>query len=165
MRVLPVFRFHVRGDAPAFQTRRLPLRGRTAAGPPVLADDRVEEEFDVAAEGLPAGPGLFLLRVDGESMTGDGIQDGELIVVRPQQHHEPDAVLVCLNLDDDTVTIKRVERTAAGGLTLLSSSPAFAPIPIADPERFRVRGRVLGIVRGTPPFLDRAPGRCYNSVS
>ena len=103
----------------------------------------------MAAEGLPTGPDLFLLRVDGESMTGDGIADGDLIVVRPQQHHAPDAVLVCL-LDDDTVTIKRVERTASGGLRLLSSNPAFAAIPIADPERFRVRGRVLGVARGVP---------------
>lgn len=145
--LLPVFRLAPRDCAPAFQTRRLPLRGRTAAGPPVLADDRAEEEFDVASAHLPADPGLFLLRVDGESMAGDGIAGGDLIVVRPQQHHEPDAVLVCLNLDDDTVAIKRVERTAAGGLSLVSSNPAFAPIPIADPERFRVRGRVLGVVR------------------
>ena len=148
--LLPVFRLASREYVAAFETRHLPLRGRTAAGPPVLADDRVEEELDVASEGLPADPGLFLLRVDGESMTGDGIRDGDLIVVRPQQHHEPDAVLVCLNLDDDTVTIKRVERTAAGGLRQLSSNPAFAPIPIADPERFRVSGRVLGVVRDVP---------------
>jgi len=143
--LLPVFR--LADHTAAFETHRLPLRGRTAAGPPVLADDRVEEEFEVAAEGLPAGPGLFLLRVDGESMTGDGIEGGDLIVVRPQDHHEPGAVLVCLNTDDDSVTIKRVERTASGGLTLLSSNPLFAPLPIADPERFRVRGRVLGVAR------------------
>ena len=102
----------------------------------------------MASEGLPVGPGLFLLRVDGESMTGDGIEGGDLIVVRPQEHHEPADILVCLNLDEDTVTIKRVARTANGGLSLLSSNPTFGPIPIADPERFRVRGRVLGIVRG-----------------
>ena len=146
--LLPIFRSAPRGSAPAFEIRRLPLRGRTAAGPPVLADDRVEEEFEVASEGLPVGPGLFLLRVDGESMTGDGIEGGDLIVVRPQEHHEPADILVCLNLDEDTVTIKRVARTANGGLSLLSSNPAFGPIPIADPERFRVRGRALGVVRG-----------------
>ena len=149
---LPVFRLGAREGAAAFETRCLPLRGRTAAGPPVLADDRVEEYLDVAGAGLPADPGLFLLRVDGESMTGDGIGDGDLIVVRPQEHHDPDAILVCLCLDDDTVTIKRVLRTPEGGLNLLSSNPAFGPIPIADPERFRVRGRVLGVARpGTAP--------------
>jgi len=147
---LPVFPLEVREGAATFETRRLPLRGRTAAGLPVLADDRVEEYLDVAAAHLPLDPDLFLLCVDGESMTGDGIEGGDLIVVRPQEHHEPDAVLVCLNLDDDTVTIKRVERTASGGLRLLSSNPAFAPLPVADPARFRVCGRVLGVVRGAP---------------
>ena len=144
--LLPVFRLADR--AASFKTIRLPLRGRTAAGTPVLADDRVEEHLDLAADDLPAVSGLFLLRVDGESMTGDGIGDGDLIVVRPQDHHDPDAVLVCLNTDDDSVTIKRVARAASGALFLLSSNPLFAPILIADPECFRVRGRVLGVARG-----------------
>lgn len=146
--LLPVFRLAARDSAASFETRRLPLRGRTAAGPPVLANDQVEELYDVAAECLPSDPDLFLLRVDGESMIGDGIGDGDLIIVRPQEHHDPADILVCLNLDEDAVTIKRVGRTPDGGLSLLSSNPAFAPLSIADPERLRVRGRVLGVVRG-----------------
>ena len=138
--LLPVFR--LAGPATDFETRRLPLRGRTAAGPPVLADDRVEEHLDLAADGLPSGPGLFLLRVDGESMTGDGIGDGELVVVRPQDHHEPDAVLVCLNTDDDTVTIKARRPRRLGRADSALLEPRLRPHPHRRPGALpRARAR------------------------
>src|SRR5689334_5437374 len=57
---------------------KLPLLGQIAAGAPLLADENVEDEIAVP-ERLH---GDFLLRVRGESMTGVGILDGDLVIVK-----------------------------------------------------------------------------------
>jgi len=60
----------------------LPILGRIPAGP--LQEALTEPEgFLESSSLLPHRPGDFLLRVTGDSMTGDGIRDGDLVLLRP----------------------------------------------------------------------------------
>ena len=67
-----------REEATAAELPKLPLLGLIAAGSPLLADENVEDEIAVP-ESLH---GDFLLRVRGDSMTGVGILDGDIVIVR-----------------------------------------------------------------------------------
>src|SRR5262249_5164658 len=62
----------------------VPLVGRIAAGVPILAEEMVEDTFWLPRRLVRAGT-VFLLKVTGDSMTGVGINDGDLVVVREQQ--------------------------------------------------------------------------------
>ena len=142
---IPVLRFATAGRSvpeQSFETRRLPLIGSVAAGTPLAAEQSIEDYIDVEDSGLLSDPNTFLLRVRGESMAGDGIRDGDLVVVRPQGHHEPEDIVVALLRGDNEAAIKRVE-SRGGEVFLISSNKDFAPIPIPDPGDLQVRGRVV----------------------
>jgi 3'-5' exoribonuclease len=146
---IPILRFVLSSDpdaeVPTFDTRCLPLIGRVAAGRPLLADEHIEDTIDVE-DPSPSGDWEgFLLRVHGDSMTGDGIKDGDLIAVRHQEQAEHGDIVVALL--DDEATVKRLHIGPSGEVKLLPSNPAHQPIPVPDAEKLAVRGKVIGILR------------------
>ncbi|MFO7650753.1 MAG: transcriptional repressor LexA [bacterium] len=118
----------------------LPLIGRIAAGSPLLAVENVESQFT-----LERFHDCFLLRVQGESMTGAGIIDGDLVVVRQQATAEEGEIIAALL--DNEATVKRFERSGET-VVLRPENPQFEPI-IVDPARtdFRIIGVVVGLLR------------------
>ncbi|NWB93084.1 transcriptional repressor LexA [Pseudomonas agarici] len=122
----------------------IPVLGRVAAGLPIDVDAEVHSR-------LWLDPGLFsrtpdfLLRVQGDSMIGDGILDGDLVAVRRNVEVRNGQIVVA-RLDGE-VTIKRFERTATG-IRLLARNPAYAPI-VVDPEHqeLAIEGVFCGLVR------------------
>src|SRR5207248_6663354 len=77
---------------------KLPLLGLIAAGSPLLADENVEDEIAVP-ESLH---GDFLLRVRGDSMTGVGILDGDIVIVRRAEEARNGEIVVALAGDDES---------------------------------------------------------------
>lgn len=61
---------------------RLPVAGAVAAGPLREAVSEADEWVE-APPMLRARPGDFFLRVEGDSMTGVGILEGDLVLLRP----------------------------------------------------------------------------------
>jgi repressor LexA len=120
----------------------VPLAGTVAAGRPIEA---VEVPESLAIPPEIAGRGeTFVLRVKGDSMTGDGILDGDLIVVEKRRRVENGAMAVVL-LHGDEATVKRFYQD--GEVARLEASNPAVPdltIPAADVE---VRGTVVGLLR------------------
>jgi hypothetical protein len=59
-----------------------PLAGEAvAAGFPSPADDYVEARIDLNIELIPSPLSTFFMRVSGDAMRGDGILDGDLLVI------------------------------------------------------------------------------------
>jgi repressor LexA len=118
----------------------LPLVGRIAAGTPLLAVENVESQFT-----LDRFRDCFLLRVQGESMTGAGIMDGDLVVVRQQATAEEGEIVAALL--DNEATVKRLAHRQ-GTVVLQPENPDFKPIVI-DGSRtdFRIIGVVVGLLR------------------
>lgn len=93
-------------------TRRVPLVGSIACGLPKLAEENVEEYVPLPRSIFGSGE-LYLLRADGDSMINAGIADGDLVVIRGQNHAEPGQIVVAL-VDDEEATLKRYRPSPAG---------------------------------------------------
>jgi repressor LexA len=118
----------------------LPLVGRIAAGQPVLALENVEEQIS-----LSRFRGCFMLRVKGDSMTGAGINDGDTVIVQPQESVRSGEIVVAMI--DGEATVKRFQRDGAT-VRLEPENPKYQPIAV-DPTRsdFKAVGRVVGLLR------------------
>jgi repressor LexA len=133
---------------PAYQQTNkvvmLPLVGTIAAGVPILAEEQVEDLIPVPAEMVRNIEGAFLLRVKGDSMTGEGIMPRDLVIIRPQQTaHHGDLVAFMLN---DEATVKRLHRDK-DVTKLIAANPAYEPILVKRDDSARVIGRVVGLLR------------------
>lgn len=91
---------------------RTPLLGRIAAGRGLEAITDESETLSLPAELLlsPSGRERYALRVVGQSMTGAGIEDGDLLVVEEDEDPSDGTVVVALLYNGEEVTVKRLYR-------------------------------------------------------
>lgn len=127
----------------AGRTAMLPLLGSIAAGAPIEAQEHVEDLIPVPSEMVRNIEHGFLLRVRGDSMSGEGIMPRDLVVVKPQQTaNHGDLVAVLLG---DEATVKRINFDKSG-VRLMPSNPAYEPINVAQ-EDAKIIGRIVGLIR------------------
>lgn len=121
----------------------IPVLGRVAAGSPMGADAEVHSRLMLDSSLFSRTPD-YLLRVQGDSMIGDGILDGDLVAVRrtPEAYN---GQIVVARLDGE-VTIKRFQRSA-NEVQLLPRNPAYAPIIVHPDQELAIEGVFCGLVR------------------
>src|SRR5262247_3085630 len=119
----------VLGERPAGRLGRLlelPVIGRVAAGSPILAEEHVQERYQV-------DPNLFtpradyLLRVRGMSMRDAGILEGDLLAVHKTEEARSGQIVVA-RLGEE-VTVKRLRRRGAT-VELEAENPEFKAIEV-----------------------------------
>jgi len=120
----------------------LPLYGVVAAGSPIesIPDD---EQIFVPADFLRAGD-HYVLRVRGDSMIGDGVHDGDHVVIQ-RAEDAPDGEMV-VALVGDEVTLKRIYREGTSTVRLQPANPNL-PTMIAPAAEVQVQGIVVGLLR------------------
>lgn len=119
----------------------VPLLGLVAAGTPI---EPVETPETLALPEELLGRGeTYALRVQGDSMIGEGILDGDLIVVDARREAENGATVVALVRGE--ATVKKLYRERAR-VRLEPANERLAPI-IARPEDVEVRGVVVAVLR------------------
>jgi repressor LexA len=128
---------------PANESVALPLYGRIAAGLPIEAVIDTSNAIEVPASMLGRGE-HFALEVAGDSMMDAGIFDGDTVVVRRDESPESGAIVVAL-IDSNEVTLKRLRRNK-GSIALEPANKAYET-RIFGPDRVRVQGRVVGLLR------------------
>ena len=122
--------------------------GRIAAGEPIEAVEERDQDRLLLSPSL-APQGCFALRVKGKSMIEDLIDDGDVVVVRPQSTADNGDIVVALLLDGSgeagRATLKRIYREKAN----IRLQPANAALPpmFVDPASLRVQGKVVAVVR------------------
>jgi repressor LexA len=129
------------------RTRTVPVLGRVAAGQPILADVESIEEFISLPADRARGAEVYMLEVKGESMIGDGILDGDHVVVVVDSRPAPGEIAVVLIGEEATVKHIYYEGDT---LRLKSSNPAFADLVYGAADFPVVQGRVIGVVRWLP---------------
>jgi repressor LexA len=142
-----VIPFAPRGPARgASRLVEVPIVGRVAAGQPILAEERIEDTVQVDSFFLGAGRKVYGLRVQGDSMIGDGILPGDYVFVRKQLTAEDGDIVVAMI--DDEATVKRVY-FEGDRVRFQPSNPRMAPIYVREQD-FRstmLLGVVVGIYR------------------
>ncbi|MEX8496820.1 MAG: transcriptional repressor LexA [Leptothrix ochracea] len=124
----------------------LPLVGRVAAGYPILAQEHIDQVYNVEPYMFSRRPD-FLLKVRGMSMRDAGIMDGDLLAVQKTTEAKNGQIVVA-RLGDD-VTVKRYRRTKAG-IELAPENPDFDTIHIQSDEiDFALEGVAVGLIRNT----------------
>ncbi|MEY4677154.1 MAG: hypothetical protein RLZZ470_1661 [Pseudomonadota bacterium] len=121
----------------------LPLVGRVAAGSPILAQEHIEQTYQVEASMFQQQPD-YLLKVKGLSMRDVGILDGDLLAVKAT----PDArngQIVVARLGEE-VTVKRFQRSPQG-IALHPENPDFSTIHVQPGEPFQIEGLAVGLIR------------------
>jgi repressor LexA len=127
-------------------TLALPLVGRVAAGSPILAQEHIEQTFQVEPQMFARKPD-FLLKVRGMSMRDAGILDGDLLAVQKASEAKNGQIVVA-RLGDE-VTVKRYRRTRTG-IELLPENPDFPVIQVTSREtQFALEGIAVGLIRNT----------------
>jgi repressor LexA len=119
----------------------VPLIGRIAAGPPILAEENFEDFIPLPRWLVPRTGELFLLRVVGDSMIGAAITDGDLVLVRDQQVAENGDIVAAMI--DGEATVKKLS-VASGHVWLLPHNQAYAPIP---GDEAIILGKVVSVLR------------------
>jgi repressor LexA len=126
---------------------RVPLVGRIAAGEPIEAVEGAQESLEFSA-GLISDD-CYALQVKGKSMIGDLIDDGDVVVVRPQDTAENGEIVVALLVDHGgsggAATLKRIYRER-GRVRLQPANATMEPIYV-KPEQLRVQGKVVALFR------------------
>ncbi|MBI5469057.1 MAG: repressor LexA [Deltaproteobacteria bacterium] len=122
----------------------VPIAGRVRAGSPHLAVEDIVGHMALDARFFKCA-GAFVLKVEGESMTGAGIDDGDYLVVRPQNWASNGEIVVALI--DNEATVKRFFMEA-GVVTLKPENPSMEPIRVAGGGReVSVIGKVVSVVK------------------
>ena len=119
---------------------QVPLLGRVAAGTPVLAEEDSDGTVGVSGELLGFGE-HFALRVRGDSMRDAGILDGDVAIVRRQQHADNGDIVVVMI--EDEATLKRFFREA-NRVRLQAENPAYPTMFI---RKLRILGKLRAVQR------------------
>jgi repressor LexA len=130
----------VQAGVQTFLQPGLPLVGQVAAGQPIVAEENIEEYIQTPS--FAGGEdGEFLLRVRGESMQDAGIIEGDLVVVRSQDHAQDGDIVVALVGEE--ATVKRFFQEA-DHVRLQPENASMDPIRSRE---VRVLGKVVGLMR------------------
>jgi repressor LexA len=121
----------------------LPLLGRVAAGAPIEAVE-TNDSLTIPQELVRRPHNAFALRVQGDSMIGEGILDGDFIVVekRPAADNG-ETVVAMLNGE---ATVKKLYRDRSGKIRLQPANPQMEPIFVKEKD-LEIRGVVVAVLR------------------
>jgi repressor LexA len=119
----------------------LPILGRIAAGRPIEAISEGAEYLNFDEQFNE--PKTYVLKVRGESMIEDHIQDGDYVIIK-EQNNAKDGEIVVAMLDDGEVTLKRFYREPGGKFRLQPANASMEPIFV---DRVQIQGKMVGLLR------------------
>jgi repressor LexA len=119
----------------------LPLLGRVAAGVP---HEAVSSEDKLDFNEMFGGKNHYALKVHGQSMIEEHIDDGDYVVIRKQETaHNGERVVAMIG---DEVTLKRYYKEK-DHIRLEPANGTMAPIIVPASERSQILGVLVGVLR------------------
>jgi len=119
----------------------IPFLGRVAAGAPIEAVE-MPEAVEVP-ESLLVGGNNFALQVQGESMVDEGIRDGDVLIIRKQDHADNGQTVV-VQIEGEATIKKFYQRD--GRVELRPANEELKPL-VVPAEKVEIIGVVIGLVR------------------
>jgi len=90
--------------------------------------------------------GLFALRVKGNSMIEDLINDGDIVVMHSQDTAEEGQTVAAWLEDEKITTLKRYYRDGKGQVRLQPANATMDPIFTSE-NNLTIQGRVVAVIR------------------
>ncbi len=161
LKVLEADGYIGRGEAPSRKRRpvrltqkgwetvgRVPMLGRIAAGRGLEAVALEDETYSLPLQPYSrSGKRRYTLRVVGQSMSGAGIEDGDLLVVEENEEPPDGTVVVALLNGGEEITVKRLYREREK-VRLVPQNGEYEEIVVAA-EEVQVQGEVVYVLH--PP--------------
>lgn len=119
------------------------ILGSVSCGVPLLEEENVEEYVNLPIS-LFGNGSFFILRANGDSMTGAGIDDGDLVIVRKEEQAKEGEIVVAL-IDDGTTTLKRLFYDRENGQVLLH--PENTSMPDILVRNCRIQGVAVKVIK------------------
>lgn len=121
----------------------IPLYGKIAAGQPIeaIADETesIYVPFNMVSKGSH-----YALKVEGESMVGAGILDGDTVIINKCDYADEGNIVVAL-VDDNEATLKIFKRQ--GSDILLVPCNDKYPVQRYEASRVKIQGKFAGLIR------------------
>ena len=123
--------------------REVPLYGKIAAGTAIEAIRHEGQNIEMPASMIGKGD-HYALVVDGDSMTGAGIMNQDIVLIKKAENAHDGDIVVAL-VDEQEVTLKRLRRRG-GHIDLIPENPDY-DIRTFEGNRVRVQGILAGLYR------------------
>ena len=124
-------------------SNKVPLLGSVSCGIPKFAEGNIEEYVQLPTALFGKGD-FFLLRASGDSMIEAGIDNGDFVLVKHQDHAEPGQIVVAL-IGDDEATLKRFYPEPQNGIIRLHpENPALDDIIV---ENCSIQGIAVHVMK------------------
>jgi DNA polymerase V len=114
------------------------------AGFPSPAEDHTDLKLDLNKELIKNPSATFFARVSGESMIGDGVGDGDILVIDRSVEPADGQIAVCYL--DGEFTLKRV-RVRGKTIVLVPANPSYSEIEVTADNDFGIWGVVRFIIK------------------
>ena len=131
-------------NLPKSDESSLPFLGRIAAGNPIEAITGSFEQISVPNYLINGKDEHFTLEVTGDSMIEDGINDGDIVVIKKSNVANSGDIIVAL-VDDNEVTLKRF-RSYKNSIALEPANKNYKT-RIFGEDRVKVQGKLVGLIR------------------
>lgn len=126
----------------------VPLLGTIAAGQPIEAIEN-KETIAVPQSRLPfQNSNYYALRVSGNSMVDENINDNDIVLVKKQNTAENGEKVVAL-LDNSEATLKKFYRER-GHIRLQPANKELEPIIIKNNHEVAIQGVVIAVIQNQP---------------
>jgi SOS regulatory protein LexA len=129
---------------PMSQMVRVPLLGTIAAGQPIEAIQE-KESIAVPKNKIPSSGDVYALRVSGNSMMDEKINDGDIVLVKQQTTAKNGQKVVAL-IDNNLATLKKFYQEK-NSIRLEPANKAFQPIVIRNGKDIKIQGVVLDVIQ------------------
>jgi len=114
-----------------------------SAGFPSPADDYIERLLDLNELLIKNPPATFFVKVAGDSMTGAGINDGDILIVdRSIEATNRKIVIAAVNGE---LTVKRLVKKNTS-CSLVAENPDYAPLEINEESQCEIWGVVTSVI-------------------
>ncbi|MFA5172849.1 MAG: transcriptional repressor LexA [Candidatus Paceibacterota bacterium] len=123
---------------------KIPLLGTIAAGQPIEAIQN-KETIAVPKSKIPPSAKVYALRVVGESMIDENINDGDIVLVKQQETAENGQKVVAL-IDNHEATLKKFYKER-GHIRLQPANKTMEPLIFRNRQDVSVQGIVLDVIR------------------
>lgn len=114
------------------------------AGFPSPADDHLENKLDLNKALVKNPATTFFARVKGESMNGEGVEDGDMLIIDRSLDPYENCLAVCFL--EGEFTLKRV-KLDGDNILLIPSNPKFKTIRVSRDNDFYIWGIVKYLIK------------------